>query len=195
MTDVTPRRASALSAPGRGADGAERAGPDWRRAELVWRQRGPWHDPTWTLTADGVPAATYRRLGFLRRRGVAETPGAEWHVTVRGFFPVMEIARAGDAAPAAVHRSGFLRPGRIEVAGGPTLRVSRRPWSRQWTLANAEGFPLLHVQQTWRWIAIEGAVRLEDAGRRLAPLEPIVLLVWAAVIADRTRIRSDGSSS
>lgn len=146
-----------------------------RVATLEWRQprRGR---REWELIADGVTVATLHRRGSLH---VARTAGDPWRIR-HGLLGRCDITREGDDAPVADSRRRGFRTVEIRRANGESLLWRRTGFFRAvHRLENREGFPLVTEQVRRGFFLREGSLALEEAGRTLPDLLPLLLLLWA----------------
>ena len=169
------------------ADAPDLATLDWARvSSLEWRQP-QWSRRYWELNADGALAATVTWRGPWRRGFVARTASGVW--TIReSLWGRRSIHRGDEEAPVASSvREGFLTLA-IERADGERLMWRRESWlGALHVLENRERFSMLRVRRTRGFVRFSGGVMLEDAARHLPDLEPLVILVWALVLAEARR--------
>lgn len=137
----------------------------------------------WDLAADGAPIATLNWRGALRRGFVARTAEGEWRID-GGFFGRHRIRREGEDGTRVTARSGFRRA-RLEREGLEPLWWRREGWMGTWhVLENAEKFPLVHLRRRRGFLRTGGMVTLEDAGRALPDLVPLLLLGWTLALTE-----------
>lgn len=148
-----------------------------RVASLEWRQprRGR---RSWELVADGEVVATVSWRGPWRGGWIAHAAGSDWQVD-HGFLGRCRIVRDGEATPVATSRRWGFRSVQIQRASGETLIWRRVGFIRsEHRLENREGFPLFTLQRRRGFLRREGRLVLEDAGRGLPDMVPLVLLCW-----------------
>lgn len=152
-----------------------------RVAGLEWTQphRGR---RAWELSADGVLVARLEWRG-LRKRGYAvRTADHEWAI-VHELFGRQRIERENGETIASSRRSGF-RTTRIERAAGEALVWRRTGWFRsEHRLENRERFPLFVLRTRRDFLRREAVVTIEEAGRSLPDLLPLLLLTWPLMLA------------
>ena len=165
MTEVTPEAALARFDPS-------------RVATLEWKQPRRGHR-VWELDADGALVATLTWSGPWRGGWIARTAGAAWRIR-HGIFGRCQVTREGDDVPVADSRRSGFRTVTIGRANGDPLFWRRSGFFRsEHRLENREGFPLLTEQVRRGLLRREGSIGLEEAGRTLPDLLPLLLLTWA----------------
>lgn len=170
-----------MSQPTVVAASLELAPVDWSKADsLVWTQRGTVHR-TWELRADGEPVAEIRWFSPWRRRWLALSASGAWEIR-ESFWSRQSIGRTGEE-PVVTTRRG-LRSVEVQRTGGEPLVWRRENWlGTTLVLENRERFPLLRIQRRRGFLRIHGAVALEDAGRSLEDLEPLIFVTWTLTLA------------
>ena len=149
-----------------------------RVASLEWRQpqRGR---RAWELIADGDVVGTLSWRGPWHRGWEAHAGGVAWSIE-HGFLGRCRIVRDGEATPVATSRRWGFRSVRIQRAAGETLTWRHVGFFHsEHRLENREGFPLFRLERRRGFLRREGRLVLEDAGRALVDVLPLVLLCWA----------------
>ena len=152
---------------------------------LEWKQPRRGHRE-WVLEADGVAVARLVWRGVWNRGYSAHTAGREWTI-VHGLLGRHRLETRDGEPVASSRRSGF-RAVTIERAAAEPLFFRRTGWFRsEHRIENREGFPLVVLRRHRSFLRTGAALALEDAGRSLPDLLPLVLLAWCLVLAELHR--------
>jgi len=136
----------------------------------------------WELSADGTRVARLDWRGGWTRGYSARTAEGEWTI-VHELFGRLRIEKSDGEPVASSRRNGF-RTIAIERAAGETLVWRHAGWFRsEHRLENDERFPLLVLRWRHRFLRNEAALAVEEAGRSLPDLAPLLLLTWTLVLA------------
>ena len=152
-----------------------------RVSSLEWTQprRGR---RAWELHADGSLVATVTLRGWWKRGYAARTAGATWTIS-HGYLGRFQIA-ADDGALATARRCG-IRKVEILRPGEDPLYWRRLGWlGREHRLENREGFTQLTLRRRRGFLRAGGAIALEEAGRTLPDLAPLLLLTWVLTLVE-----------
>jgi hypothetical protein len=159
---------------------------------LPWQQVGRWWAPRWELRSEGRLFARFQPEDRCGHRFSVETSGARWLLRCHWLSRTHEITRQGESTPALRYRPSFFRGGRIERPAGEQLRWRTDFLGRRGTILDEGGFELLHVERTVALWRVHGQVRVEDAGHRLADIEPLMWLAWWLLLERRHRAAHGG---
>lgn len=169
----------------RRAEASESAGVDWLRERLTLKQPSVGR-PRWELWAEPQIIGTVERRGFLARDWEIAGPSGPWELA-RDWRGRRRIGRPGAAVSAARYQPRW-RGGAVELEDATRLTWRRLSlWRREWTLANEEGYPFVTFKAHARGLRFEGSVAFDEAARRLADPEPLVLLGWILILDARRR--------
>lgn len=168
-------------APGSSALALEAVALD-RLSKLEWRQEGRWYRPTWTLWSESARVATMEPEGFNGRHGRFETREGCWHVRRRGLFGGFDVLRQGVEAPVVHFKPGWLRGGTLERAAGDALHWKPGFLGRDATVENSEEFAMFTIRSRGAVLRFEGEVAIEQAGRALPDLMPLLALAWWLIL-------------
>lgn len=174
------------------SEGVRTPGPVHSSGEAAWVTRAlEWRQPharrsEWQLFAGGERIGALRIQGVFREESEAEGPSGLW--CFRGGGGHTEISLAGTTLPAARYEQRWFS-GRVESLGsGLRWQWSRHGFVRPWfLLATESDTPCVLVRPSSGLTRFGAVVTIEPAGRRIAEIEPLVLLLWQVVLVDHRR--------
>lgn len=147
-----------------------RGGLAWRQPRLARRQ--------WLLLADGTACAALENRGLLGAGWSLRTAQGTWRFRSHWLGGISALAE-GAAEPIARFRPGWWLNGHIERPGQATLDWTRTSfWRSHWVIETSDGLALVRFAMQRRFLRFESVVEMEDAGRRLPDLLPLIGLGW-----------------
>lgn len=161
---------------------------DWRRVERV-----EWLQPArmarrWELHVDGERVIDYHAKGPFSAGRAESSIGSVWKVT-SSIWHRHSVTREDASAPAV--QSGRLGFRNIQIrreAGEPLIWRIHGFFTPEYWIENDEKFPFVRFERRRSFLKHEAVVHLEDAGRELPDLEPLLLLGWVmSLTASRRR--------
>lgn len=156
---------------------------DWSQAtDLEWQQPKRMRQ-AWELRAGQLLAITLEWRGPWKLGYVARGPSGEWQVR-ESIWGKQAVVRAGEASPVAEARQGFMKV-KIRRAAGDLVLRSEGWLGTTHVLENLERFRLFQIHRERGLLRTGANVTLEDASRALPDLEPMLILAWALVLAEK----------
>lgn len=151
---------------------------------MEWSRQGVLRR-TWHLSDEGRTVATVRARGVIPRAIEVVSSTGAWHA--RRIWTGLELC-AGEGREPVLRYRARLGGGRILRSGRETLEWKREGFlPAAWLIADDEGFPLIRFARTSAIGCARGRIEIEEAGRRLPDLEPLVYLGLILVIRRRRR--------
>ena len=147
---------------------------------LHWKQpkRGVWR---WELWNERECVAVLERHGLLTRTWTVAGPSGAWEME-RTWRGPHRFRRPGAAA--AIEYEPEWRGGRLRLPDATRL-VWKRLRRGEWAIANEEGHPFMTLRARRGFLRLEGSVEFDVSARRLADIEPLLLLTWILMTQER----------